>query len=142
MSVVWLAQSELDAYIGWLLCYPGRCQWTSVSVEVIAMADVMKGSDPDDGIETTDLSAEAPTSRVGPPWRLEPPEIVVRGRAAEMVTSVGCMFATLAGLRFVFGVPLYPALVVAIVVPLLYRDVGREGRGKLRVALKWWHRRQ
>jgi hypothetical protein len=62
MSVVWLAQSELDAYIGWLLCYPGRCQWTSVSVEVIAMADVMKGSDPDDGIETTDLSAAGDTT--------------------------------------------------------------------------------
>jgi hypothetical protein len=97
---------------------------------------------PEDRIET-DLSAETPTSRVGLPLRLEPaPEIVVRGRAAQMVTSVGCMFATLAGLRFVFGVNLYLAIAVAVAVPLLYQDVGREGRGKIRVALRWRHRRQ
>jgi hypothetical protein len=111
------------------------------------MADTVKGPEPDNRVKSTDLTSETPTTYLGSPWRKEPAEpelaeLSVRGRAAVMLVSVGSMFATLAGLHFVFQVPLYPALVIAIIVPLLYGGVDTEGRGKIRVGLNWWHRRQ
>jgi hypothetical protein len=100
------------------------------------------GSDEDrprDGIRETDLSAEIPTARVGPPWRTEP-EIRVRGLPAEMITSVLCTAATFILLRFGFELNRYVSLGVAFVstIPWFYMSIGRRGGTKIGVSFKLW----
>jgi hypothetical protein len=117
------------------------------------MADPVKDPTPDDGagedqpgddgIEVTDLSAEMPMSRLGPPWAKEPvPEVTVRGTAAELLISVFCMVVIFLVLQLGVGMNTLFSLVIGILVPLLYRGVGKEGRGRIRLTLKmWWDRR-
>jgi hypothetical protein len=93
---------------------------------------------PEDRIET-DLSAETPTDRWGPPWRKEPaPEIIIRGMPAEMLTAVLCTAATFVILRFGFELNRYVALVAAFAstIPWIYRGWIYRGGGKIGVTLK------
>ena len=118
------------------------------------MADLIKDSAPGDGetqegqldgdgIKITDLSAEMPITRWGPPWLKEPvPEVTVRGTPAEMLISVVCLLVIFLVLRVVVGMNTLISLVIGILVPLLYRSVGKEGRGRIRLTMKmWWDRR-
>jgi hypothetical protein len=103
------------------------------------MPDKDRGPESDEGVRITDLSAEVPEMRLGPPYRKEPaPEIVVRGKPAEMLTWLVCVGTTFALLRFGLEMNRYLALALAVVIPWFY-GATTEGEGKagLTIKMRW-----
>lgn len=102
------------------------------------MADLSNGSGRDDGIEIIDLSAEAPTTRLGQPWQTEPaPEIAIRGVPAEMLTWMFCVAVMFALLRFGVELNRFVAFVLAFMTPWCYGGASRLG---MTLELGWRNR--
>jgi hypothetical protein len=106
------------------------------------MGEQIKGPEQNYGTKKTDLSAETPTARVGPPWRTEPAgEVTLRGRPAELFSSAISVAAWFVLLRFGLELNRYLALVLAAGATWLFGGTGvGGGRIRLIVGMRWWGR--